>query len=227
MTEGQRVAEIVATVPGTLLRGLFGLVGLVRPAAKPLHPAGSLHAATVNRTGLRDDLTGVAWIDEVGTTDATVRLSRATGLPAPLPDIHGLAVRMTRSSDGGDADILFATTGLGRVTRFVLAPSLAADRRAYTTLLPYRSPSGPLLLAAVPRRDSARFDLACATLGGAWRTFGDLHVHPDAGATGDRLSFDPVLNQLEGLAYYPWLTRLREGAYSAARWSRKVRSGAS
>ena len=33
-------------------------------------------------------------------------------------------------------------------------------------------------------------------------------------------SFDPVLHQLPGLAYYGWAAAMREGAYRAARRSR-------
>jgi hypothetical protein len=48
-----------------------------------------------------------------------VRQSRAVGLPSPAPDIFGLAVRVP-TEGGRHGDLLFATTGLGRITRFTL-----------------------------------------------------------------------------------------------------------
>jgi hypothetical protein len=219
------VAAAAATVPGRVLQGVFGIMGVLRPAPKPLHPSGTLRRSTIRRHGLTDgERVGVPWIDEAGTSDAVGRFSRATGLPDALPDIHGLAIRVL--DDPADpADILLATTGLGCLTRFVLRPSRSAASGAYSTLLPYSTSSGPVLLAAVPdRREAGRLFLAVASPLGHWTVFADLRVaDPDPAATGDAISFDPILNQLEGLGYYPWATQLREGAYRAARWSRSRR----
>jgi hypothetical protein len=229
MTErstASRVAAGAAAVPGWALQGLFGAVGLVRPAAKPLHPAGSVFPVTVQRYGMLDaDRLGVPWIDEAGQTEGTIRFSRATGLPQTVPDIHGLALRIPDgTADGGHADVLMATTGLGRLTRFALTPSRTRGSASYSTLLPYRSARGSVLLAAVPENDAATvLTLAVAQSGGQWVAFADVTIHERAGS-GDETSFDPVVNMLDGLTYYPWATRLREGAYRAARWSRTVRS---
>lgn len=219
-----RASELAAVVPGLVLRGAAGVAGLVRPAAKPLHPAGAIRSVALHRHGLAAaDRVGVAWIDEPGVTEGIVRFSRAMGLPRALPDIHGLALRVARA-DGDPADLLMATTGLGRFSRFVLKPTLQRGGGAYSTLLPYRSPEGPLLLAAIPDDHVAeQFTVAVASPGGAWRAFADLTVEQGGLGSGDEMSFDPTLNMLDGLAYYPWEIRLREGAYSAARWTRRVR----
>lgn len=202
---------------GRGLAATFTAVGKVRPTRKPLHPRGALFSAAVERCGL-DEPVGVPWIDEPGRTTALVRLSRATGLPPSLPDIHGMALRIP--IDGaGHADVLLATTGIGRISRFVLFPAGSADHRAYTTLIPYETRIGALNLAALPVRDEARtFDLACAHATGRWRTFARMHLEelpPE-----DSPSFDPVLNTLPGMAYYDWATRLRERSYRGARRSR-------
>jgi hypothetical protein len=204
-------------VSGKALEGVFAATARVRPARKPLHPKGQLHTATIERAGLPDHI-GVPWIDEPGTSTALVRVSRAVGIPSALPDIYGLSLRLPLFG-GSHADILFATTGLGRVSRFVLFPAQHAGQRAYSTLLPYRSTSGPVMLAAVPvDPDGRTFDLACASLGGAWQSFARMTLTE---ATSDSSpSFDPVLNQLPGLDYYAWAANLREGAYRAARRSR-------
>ena len=224
-----RLADAAAIVPGRVLEGVFGLVGLVRPAAKPLHPSGRLLTAHLHRHGLGGaDRTGVPWIDDPGESHAVARFSRAAGLPHVLPDVHGLALRVQDPAPGHEpADILMATTGLGAVTRFVLLPTRSPGARAYSTLLPYRTAGGPLLLAATAdRRDSSRRLLAVATPRGDWRVFGHLVIDDDdTSGTGDAsISFDPVLHQLEGLAYDRWAVRLREGAYRAARRTRGARA---
>lgn len=224
---GSRVAAAAAAVPGLVLQGAAGIGGLLRPAAKPLHPSGSVRPVTITRHGLRDDeRVGVPFVDEPGTTQAWVRFSRAAGLPRALPDVHGIALRIPgAATDGGDADVLLATTGLGRLTRFVLTPARTRGAASYSTLLPYRSPRGAVLLAAVPEdEDASTMTLAVASAGGQWIAFADLAVGDgSAEGSGDEISFDPIVNMLDGLSYYPWATRLREGAYRAARWSRRVR----
>ncbi|MET0931415.1 MAG: hypothetical protein ABWX74_17980 [Aeromicrobium sp.] len=220
-----RVAEVTAVVPGRVLQGVFGAVALVRSAAKPLHPSGRLHPVVIRSFGLTGtDRVDVPWIDEPGESDGIARFSRATGLPAALPDIHGLAIRIADADEEGtSADILMATTGLGPVSRFVLRPSRTPAESTYSTLFPYSTSGGALLLAAVPDlRDPARLFLVLARPRGDWRVFGDLMIEDsDAARTGDEsISFDPIVHQIEGLAYYAWATRLREGAYRAARRTR-------
>jgi hypothetical protein len=90
--------------------------------------------------------------------------------------------------------------------------------------MPYRSPTGPLLLAAFPLTgDGTRFELACSTLRGAWSPFGFLDVQSDwAEAPDAPLAFDPVLNQLPGLASYGWAAQLRRFSYAASRRARRT-----
>jgi hypothetical protein len=206
---------------GGVLEGVFATVARVRPAAKPLHPRGETLTATVTRSGLRPGV-GVPWIDEPGIDDAQVRVSRAIGLPRGWPDIFGLAVRVPTAV--GRGDLLFATTGRGTLGRFLLLPGRTTTSWTYTTLIPYRTASGPLLLAANPDGPDA-FTLACAHLTEPWRLFGRMVLEPSlsagaAGAHDSEPDFDPVLNQIPGLSYYPWASRLREGSYRAARRSR-------
>jgi hypothetical protein len=220
-TAGQRVAAAVAAVPGAILAAVFGAAGRLRPTAKPLHPHGTLRGGVLRRTGLSEP-TGVPWLDEPGADRVTIRMSRATGFPDPLPDVHGLALRVPVGDRHGD--LLLASTGMGPITRFTLLAARRASRHPYTTLLPYRTPTGPLLLAAAPAdEDLNRLSLAVASPRGPWRIFGHLEIDDGSAdaSTGDETpSFDPVTNQLPGLDYYPWVTQLREGAYRAARWSR-------
>jgi len=224
---------LAAALGGRVLAAATAAVAAVRPAAKPLHPRGSVDRARLVRRGAAEERSGAAWIDQPGTDQVLVRRSRAIGLPPPLPDIHGLAVRVP-AADGGYGDLLLATTGLGRVTRFLLTFAATPEGRPMTTLLPYRSPTGPVLVAARHRSEDV-LELAWARPRGPWRPFAELRLpprgveagadrsgDPDAAAPDARVSFDPVRHELPGLTYDGWVRRLREPAYRTARRSRSV-----
>ncbi|MGZ4640485.1 MAG: hypothetical protein ACXV2J_15665 [Actinomycetes bacterium] len=207
--------DLISRTAGGALAGATGALGAARQRTKPLHPEGQIRRATVTRTG-SPVRAGVPWLDDTGRDDALVRVSRGIGLPDRLPDIHGLALRLDGPERG---DVLFASTGLGRLTRFVLLPSATPHSRPLTTLLPYRAPRGGLVLAAVP--DSERtFELHWAGPVGPWHRFGRLELGEPLG-DDTRVSFDPVLHVPAGLQQYGWVKRLREPAY----WTARARSG--
>jgi len=189
-------------------------LGAVRPAAKPLHPRGEVVVGRLQRHGLTAP-TGVSWLDRPGEDEVLVRRSRAVGLPGAVPDVHGLAVRVPVGEQY--ADLLLASTGWGRVSRFVLTASRDPGGRPMTTLLPYRSPVGPLLIGA-RALGPEQLELACAVGAGEWQVFGLLGLEPLA--DDPIVSFDPVRNRIPGLEQYGWVLRLREPAYAAARGSR-------
>jgi hypothetical protein len=208
-----------ARVFGKGLAGVFGTAGRLRPATKPLHPRGSVSAATLERFGLSEP-TGVDWLDNTGVDEVVVRLSRSIGLPGPLPDVLGLAIRVPLGPDR-HGDLLFSTTGCGPVGRFVLRPARDPASR-YSTLLPYRAPSGPLLLAAAGSTGPAgelRFDLQVASPRGPWQRFGTVIVSPEP-ASDEYVAFDPMTNTIPGLEPYEWVRQLRARSYRAARHSR-------
>lgn len=163
-----------------------------------------------------DPSSGVPWLDQTETSEVLVRLSQAVGLPAWLPDIQGLALRTDPA--GSPGDLLFATTGLGRLTRFLLTPSRHLGR-PMTTLLPYRTSTGPVLLGA-ERTNDLTIELSWATIAGPWRRFAVLNLLTDGDEGDPEISFDPVLNQIPGLEPYDWVRRLREPSYVTARLSR-------
>jgi hypothetical protein len=211
-------ARAASSAGGQILRAATRFV-TARPAAKPLHPRGSVVRGTLRRSGSHD-ATGAAWLDEAGEDPVLVRQSRAVGLPRPAPDIFGLAVRVP-TGGRGHGDLLFASTGLGRVTRFTLTAALSPYGRPMTTLLPYRTPAGPVVLSAV-FRDERTVSLAWALRAGSWHPFAELALEQSPVGEADApVSFDPVANVLPGLGIYPWVRRLREPSYSTARHSRR------
>lgn len=210
-------ARAAASAGGQVLRAATAMIG-ARPAAKPLHPRGSVVRGTLRRAAVGVG-TGAAWLGESGEDLVLVRLSRAVGLPAPVPDIFGLALRVP-TAGGKHGDLLFASTGLGRLTRFTLTAAGAPYRRPMTTLLPYRTPAGPLLLSAV-FRDETEVELAWAVGAGEWTPFAELLLQEDpVGEADSPVSFDPIENTLPGLETYEWVRRLRHPAYVTARKSR-------
>jgi hypothetical protein len=198
---------------------------------KPLHPEGVVFDAVLHRTGSSGEW-GSAWLDQPGEDRGQVRLSRAVGLPAAVPDVLGLALTFRGPRDARH-DLLLATTGLSRVGRFVLLPARGPVGPAYTSLFPYETARGPVLLSAVPSAavspravgrpadEPARpraFRMLAATPAGRWRAFGRVELTDRAGDEPDLpLRFDPIRYPLPGLRAYPGLARLREPAYAAAR----------
>lgn len=217
MSVADRVVRAASSAGGQVLRGATWIIA-ARPAAKPLHPRGSVVAGTLRRFG-SEDRTGAAWLDEAGDDRVLVRQSRAVGLPAPAPDIFGLAIRVPIV--GGHGDLLFASTGLGRLTRFTLTPARSPHGRPMTTLLPYRTPAGAVLLS-LTFHDESKLALAWAVGSGAWHRFAELSLYRDPVDEADMpLSFDPARNILPGLETYDWVRRLREPAYTTARGARR------
>ena len=211
--------SLLSVGAGRALGGLFAIVARVRRGpVRALHPKGKVRPALLRRQpGAAPS--GVAWLDDPDDVRVLVRLSRSVGLPTRLPDILGLAVRVPVAA-GRVGDVLLATTGTGSIGRFVLRPARDPDRAAYTTLLPYRTPSGPLVLAAFPVSGAQGvFELAWARGTGPWNAFATLEVEGTDGADSTR-PFDPVRNLLPGLETYDWASRLREPSYAASRRAR-------
>ncbi|MBO3085461.1 hypothetical protein J4035_12505 [Cellulomonas sp. zg-ZUI188] len=150
---------------------------------------------------------------------ALVRVSRAAGLPPPWPDVHGLAFRW--QEDGRLSDVLLSSTGNGRLGRFVLSPRRGAWSGWFTSVMPFRTGEGPVLLAACPTAAARGGDapvvdvvLLSARAGGPWHRWGRLTA---SAVDPEGIRFDPVLHAPAGLGTYPWAAALRLPAYRRAR----------
>ncbi|MCQ6271241.1 SRPBCC family protein [Pseudarthrobacter sp. R1] len=166
----REVAPAVTDTAGRAFAALFRLLKVARPD-RPIHPKGRGLAGKVTRTGTSGEPSGLDWLDAPGIDPVVARFSRSAGLPQTLPDVLGLALRVTPSrnsvsgttldagadggaagggSDGsgpdGAADILFASTGWQLPGRFLLQPRLDVSSATFTTLMPYRGRKGPVLL---------------------------------------------------------------------------------
>ena len=223
---GQRDVVVAAgtAVPAALgkVMGIaLGVAGRLR-RGKPLHPRGELFRGRLTVAG-----TGRGWgvplLDDPSESDVLVRVSRAMGLPGGLPDIHGVAVRLPQP-DRKPVDLLFATTGTGPLTRYVLRLR-RSDRKSMTTLLPVHTSTGALALrlTPVPQDGGRAWALSAARPGERlWQPVGTLvaDAHPVAPDPDPPLRFDPVRNLPDGVEQYAWVRRLRDPAYVLARrWS--------
>lgn len=168
-------AAVAAETAGRALGAFFRLIKAARPV-RPIHPEGvALHGELI-RTGSPAGLSGVTWLDIPGTDTVQARFSRSAGLPKRLPDILGLALRVTPSPQlpgpdlpeagepeagpngggrhgAGDAaeaeafaDVLFSSTGWRLPGRFLLKLKHDAASAAFTTLMPYKGVNGPVIL---------------------------------------------------------------------------------
>ncbi|MEU9554907.1 phosphodiesterase [Streptomyces fumanus] len=136
-------------------------------SAPALHPHGVLCSGTLTVTGRAGGEWGAPWLDRPGTYRATVRWSRALGLPRPLPDGLGLAVRVEDADGPGTPlDVLFTSSRAGRLGRHV--PLLRPDplRGPYSTLLSYRAGDRERVLAAFPADDADGGGLSGGSDGG-------------------------------------------------------------
>lgn len=204
-----------ARVAGRALAGTLGLIAAVTHG-KPLHAKGRTHHAV-----LRIDAPvagfGVRLLTERGQHQCIVRLSRAMSTPEGFWDIGGFALRVERAGpECGPADLLFASTGTGRMSRHVLRMTRHPTNEPMTTLLPLRAGSASLLLLVRPLDPQARhLELSVGLDGGGWSPVGIIEVGPEMRGASPR--FDPLVRRLEGTVAPAWVTALREPAYRTAR----------
>ncbi|KGH46676.1 MULTISPECIES: hypothetical protein [Modestobacter] len=197
--------------------------------AKPLHPRGLTFSARLERWGLPRE-TGVPWLDSTGTDDVLVRLSRGAGLPRPLPDLLGFALRLPRDPP---VDLLLSSTGTGRWSRRV--PVLRQDAgSSYGSIMAYGSAAGPVRLTAVPQRSGIPSDrpgltvhgpglqiTLCAAIGrGPDEPFAQVTLLRPTDPPDPAVHFDAVLHAPPGLAADGPMARFRHPAYAAARAAR-------
>lgn len=220
----RRAARCAARAAGLALAAVTA--GLRRWRRRPLHPHGTVYTGTLS---VEPDAgaPGAVALGAPAARPVVIRVSRAAGLPAPLPDVFGLAVHWT--AEGRSHDILFATTGLGRFSRFVLAPRLRPLPGGFGTLMPFVDLDGrPVMLAvARPRRlgsveptslAGTELVLLSARPGGPWHRLGRLRCGAPTDAAVPRL--DPVRHAPGDLGTYDWTAALRTPAYRAARTGR-------
>lgn len=226
-TSGWGMPRVTTVVGRAMGAGFAALAAVRRP--HPIHPHGVVLHGTLRRTGSALP-TGIPWIDEADPEPLPVlaRASRSAGVPPPLPDVIGLAVRF--QGEAGPADLELASTGFAWPSRFWLLLHRSPSRAHLGSLLPYRSPSGPVLIAArtrspgdLPTAPAAlaerleaepwRLRLYVARPRGRWHPFADLELVREPGPMDPLLRFDAGRHELPGTRQYGWVRRLRQPSY--------------
>jgi hypothetical protein len=217
---------------------VFGALSLVR-RRRIFHPDGALFTAEFRV--LRGACDTLDWdlLRRARRFDAIVRLSRGAGLPQPLLDHLGIAVRLVNAyGRGRHQDLLLGASNPLPLGRHLLLPARGFTQAWYSTVLPYRLDGRRVLLGAErlvgddveddPYRvepdgsGAPAWRIMAASLTGAWEPIAELHLLgrlPDARA--DSIRFNPW-NTGGGLRPSGLLNAMRDSAY---RSSQAARSG--
>lgn len=210
------VATAYRAVDACVSTALAGASAVRR--ARVFHPDGDAYAATLLVTPREPH--GAPLLDQEGEYAAVARVSRGAGLPRPLPDVAGLALRILDAhGPGASQDLLVNSAGRLPLARHVLLPRLGPVGRTYSSVLPYRVGGRTLLFGATPLGRDA-FTLLTASPLGPWTPWGVLTLGrrlPDAEA--DSLAF-AVDNTGGGIAPEGVLQDLRRSAYRRSQAAR-------
>lgn len=232
--------KVVDATAGTNAAVAFGaLSGLRR--RRIFHPTGAAFAATVEITPDPATPVGVPLFAEHARRRAVVRLSRGAGLPEPLPDFFGLAIRIL-DAHGHDEhqDLLLVTSGQAPGLRNALIPAAGYGAGFYSSILPLRMGERRLLVGAQPVRPEGppmarleelekaltsaelRFDLVVAELLGPWMPLGRLEVGQRlTDAEAEDLRFNPFVTG-GGIEPSGLLNIVRRRAYAGSQGGRSL-----
>jgi len=200
------VTDLLA-VPRATVASALGVASALR-GARVFHPRGATRRARLTVPG------GGGWgarvLDEPAVHEGVVRLSRGAGLPAPLPDVDGLALRLPGLGVGGvPLDLL-----VNSAWRFAFAPSVLAG--TWSSILPYRTAAGRLVLLGARPADGG-FDLLLAAPLGAWQPWARLTLGEPV--DGERLRFAPTVGA-DDLVPVALFRSLRAWSYDASQAGR-------
>lgn len=205
------VPNAVARATGTAFRALSRIRG-----KRIFHPNGTGYDATLE---VFSGWEGVPAFAPGSEHRAIVRLSRAAGLPAPLPDALGIGLRLPEVYGAGcHQDFLLATSSRGPLLQHLLLPGVH-DGQPYSSLLLYKVGGDVRLVGALPDGPK-RFKLAVAPLSGGWRPIADLRLGRELPAEyTEQLAFNPW-NTGAGIRPIGPLMGLRRAAYRGSQRGR-------
>jgi hypothetical protein len=224
LVEEEPPAGLAPWVAGLTARVFAGLSG--SRDKRPFHPRGVALAGTAE---LAPDGAALA---RSSPAAVVVRLSRGIGLPHPLPDFNGVAVRFVDAhGEGCHQDVLLVSAPRFPVARHLLVPVPSFSWSGFSSVLPYRTDAGLVLLGAEPLAAPGtpdqwdggaplRLRLLVAPLLGPWRPAADLTLTARLDdEEAEKLRFDPW-HPGPGLVPAGLLNRLRVPAYAASQAAR-------
>lgn len=221
--------ELIGGIP-------FGLASFVR-GRRIFHPRG-----VAFRGQLEPDEDGRDVADLLASRRhdlVTVRISNGAGLPAPLPDVRGFAIRIHDAHGRGRHQDLVLATGAAPVAlRNLLLPARLTSS-FFSSILPYRVGGRIVLFGATARtpldapsleelservsRSPVTFDLLVAEPLGSWERVGAVRLRETLSARQSTdLRFNPT-NTGPGVRPLGLLNSLRDPAYRWSQIARRVR----
>ncbi len=206
------------------------------------HPAGVAYRARLVGEGRSGAL---ALANQDRDRVVVVRFSRALGVPRPLPDFLGLALRVLDAyGAGAHQDLLLASAWTHGPLKAIPRPATSFFGPSFSTLLPHRVGRRRAFVGAVaqtPRRGSdlealaelvetaergdVRFALALGHAFGGWQRVGVVAVEERLTEDESRLlRFNPA-NTGGGLELAGWTNRIRDPAYRGSQTGRSQAPG--
>jgi len=240
-----RLWAAAAAAPA-LAAGFSTLAALRR--GRSLHPIGIGYHGWLGVPNEWPTRPGVPLFEVGGRHQALLRFSRGAGLPEPLPDALGVAIKLPDAhGPGADQDLLLTSSTDRPLLRRLLFPARSFVRGAFSTALPYDLGSERVVLLLVPvltdagrsagggshrvgggalaelraaTADGLRFELRTARSLGRSRPLANVTVGPPLPADQtEALRFNPWTT---GPGIHPsgWLNLLRDAAYRASQRGR-------
>jgi hypothetical protein len=135
--------------------GFYALAALRR--RRSLHPAGIGYEGWLRVHDEGQARPGVPPFQAGTTRPALLRFSRGAGLPEPLPDALGVAIKLPDAHGPGvDQDLLLTSSTDRPLLRRLLFPARSFVRGAFSTALPYDLGGDRVVLLLVPAHTGHR-----------------------------------------------------------------------
>jgi hypothetical protein len=144
-----------AAAAGPALAAGFYALATVR-RRRSLHPVGMGYQGWLQVPNEGPRRPGVPLFQAGATHPALLRFSRGAGLPEPLPDALGAAIKLPDAHGPGvDQDLLLTSSTDRPLLRRLLFPARSFMRGAFSTALPYDLGSNRVVLLLVPAHSHA------------------------------------------------------------------------
>jgi hypothetical protein len=226
------VDRLVDTTAGRVAGPAFGIGSFLR-RARVFHPHGRSFTARLRCPG--DPHLGGTVLGRAGVHDGVVRFSRGAGLPEPLPDVLGLALRLDLAD--GTQDLLLVSSASAPVARHAILPARDYGATHYSSITPFRLGTTTVVLGAraehvdEPRPlerldqleravDAVRFRLLVAEPTSPWTSVGVVELGPPVpDARGERVRYTPF-HRAGGLEPVGAVNALRRRAYADSQAAR-------
>ena len=249
-TEVESIRELrlwAAAAAGPVVAAGFYALAALRNR-RSLHPTGIGYQGWLEVSNERPARTGVPLFQAGATHPAVLRFSRGAGLPGPLPDALGVAIKLPDVyGPGVDQDLLLTSSTDRPLLRRLLFPARSFVHGAFSSALPYDLNGERVVLLLVPLPTSVggsagggghrpvsgalaelraatahrlRLELRTASSFGRSQPLATVTVGPPLPAEQtEALRFNPWTTG-PGIRPSGWLNLLRDGAYRASQRGR-------